>query len=76
LPPPHRLCTFDHLHVQDVRGLLGTTDIAPLLPARAAGPARGLGLFDSLHPLQDYWYVRDGMRGVARDRIAHSPATT
>lgn len=59
--------TFDHLHVQDVRGLLGTLDGTEraLLPnAVLLAQAEELELFSCLHPLQAPWYVKDGIRGV------------
>lgn len=70
--------TFDHLHVQDVRGLLGTCEPEPgrarptpaLLPrAKLLAQAEELATLDRLHPLQAPWYVRDCLRGVDHDRI-------
>jgi hypothetical protein len=70
--------TFDHLHVQDVRGLLGTDEPedasgAPtpaFLPnARLLVQVEELATFDRLHPLQAPWYVRDGLCGVPHDKI-------
>jgi glyoxylase-like metal-dependent hydrolase (beta-lactamase superfamily II) len=71
--------TFDHLHTQDVRGLLGTTEPEPgkSEPTRAAFPnavllvqRAELRTLEFLHPLQARWYVRDGARAVPRERIA------
>jgi hypothetical protein len=71
--------TFDHLHTQDVRGLLGTTEPEPgkEAPTPSAFPnavllvqRAELRTLDCLHPLQARWYVRDGVRAVPRDRIA------
>ncbi len=71
--------TFDHLHVQDLRGLLGTTEpepgksepTAPLFPNAVLLVQRAeLRTLEGLHPLQARWYVRDGVRAVPRDRIA------
>jgi hypothetical protein len=71
--------TFDHLHTQDVRGLLGTTEpepgksepTPPLLPNAVLLVQRTeLRTLECLHPLQARWYVRDGVRAVPRDRIA------
>jgi hypothetical protein len=69
--------TFDHLHVQDVRGLLAPAapggraflPNARLLAQRAeldtlADGARGL-----LHPLQVEWYIPECLAGVPADRI-------
>ena len=70
--------TFDHLHVQDVRGLLGTEEPEPgnnapteaFLPnAKLLAQADELATIDCPHPLQVTWYVRDGLRGVPRDKI-------
>ena len=70
--------TFDHLHVQDVRGLLGTTEPEPgraeptpaLLPnARLLVQSAELRTLRCPHPLQARWYVRDGVRAVPADRI-------
>lgn len=70
--------TFDHLHVQDVRGLLGTDEpepgahraTAPLLPnARLLAQVEELDTLECPHPLHAEWYVRDGLRGVAPDKI-------
>jgi hypothetical protein len=70
--------TFDHLHVQDLRGLLGTTEPEPggaeptraLLPnARLLAQRDELRTLEHLHPLQNDWYVRDGLRSVAADKL-------
>jgi glyoxylase-like metal-dependent hydrolase (beta-lactamase superfamily II) len=70
--------TYDHLHVQDVRGLLGTSEPEPgrleptlaFLPrARLLVQRAELRTLSCLHPLQVPWYVKDGLRGVPADRI-------
>ncbi len=70
--------TFDHLHTQDVRGLLGTSEPEPgkaaptpaLLPnAKLLVQRSELRTLEELHPLQARWYVRDGIRAVPRDRF-------
>lgn len=70
--------TFDHLHVQDLRGLLGTRraepgrtePTEPLLPnAQLLVQRHELATLEALHPLQAHWYVRDGMRDVPAERI-------
>ncbi len=64
--------TFDHLHVQDVRGLLGTADgsVKPLLPnAVLLAQREEIGILKHLHPLQRPWYVADGLKGVDTARI-------
>lgn len=70
--------TFDHLHVQDVRGWLGTTEPetgfeAPtraFLPnARLLLQRAELGTFEHMHPMQRFWYVADCLRGVPADKL-------
>jgi glyoxylase-like metal-dependent hydrolase (beta-lactamase superfamily II) len=62
--------TFDHLHVQDVRGLLGTAEIPALLPnARLIAQSAELALFENMHPMHHYWYVRDCITGIAKDKF-------
>jgi hypothetical protein len=63
--------TFDHLHVQDVRGLLapGPGDRAYLPNARLLVQQAELDVFASLHPLQVEWYIPDCLAGVPADRI-------
>jgi hypothetical protein len=72
---------FDHLHTQDVRGLLGTApgksggkDAGAAIPA--AFPRAKLlvwrpeiDILRDLHPLQRPWYIADGARHVPPDRI-------
>lgn len=59
--------TFDHLHVQDVRGLLAP---GGLLPNAKLLVQRGeLDTLAGLHPLQVTWYIPDALAGVAPDRI-------
>ncbi|MGN5239608.1 MULTISPECIES: hypothetical protein [unclassified Rhodococcus (in: high G+C Gram-positive bacteria)] len=66
-------CTFDHLHVQDPRMILGSTEIieGETEPRRALfGDAkmlvhrRELATLQSLHPMQWAWYVDGGLGGV------------
>lgn len=72
------LITFDHLHVQDLRGLLGTTQPEPgkseptraLLPnARLLVQREERRILDCLHPLQVDWFVRDALRDVDPRKI-------
>ena len=65
---------FDHLHTQDLRASLGSnSDGAVLLPyfprAKLLVWRPELDIFRELHPLQSYWYIPDGVRGVADDRF-------
>ncbi|HWJ67866.1 MAG TPA: hypothetical protein VNT31_14420 [Nocardioides sp.] len=71
-------CTFDHLHVQDPRMILGSTEViegedAPRAPlfgdARMLVHARELATLQSLHPMQWAWYVDGGLGGVDPDRF-------
>lgn len=59
--------TFDHLHVQDVRGLLGPGGALP--NARLLVQRGELDTLAGLHPLQAEWYIPDALAGVAADRI-------
>lgn len=64
--------TFDHLHVQDVRGLLAPE--APgqraFLPnARLLAQRAELDTLAGLHPLQVEWYIPECLAGVPADRI-------
>jgi hypothetical protein len=64
--------TYDHLHVQDVRGLLGSTSPATpaLLPnARLLAQREELYTLECPHPLQHMWYVDGCLRGVDPARI-------
>ncbi len=70
--------TFDHLHVQDLRGWLGTEEPeegfeAPtraLLPrARLLAQRAELETFARPHPLQRFWYVADGLASIPADKI-------
>ena len=56
--------TFDHLHVQDVRGVMALLPNAKLLAQRTE-----LDTFVRLHPLQYEWYIPECLSGIAADRI-------
>jgi hypothetical protein len=63
---------FDHLHVQDLRRLLGTEDgaHAPRFPnAKLLVPACEWNDWDDLHPLQRAWFVPDGKKGVRMSNV-------
>jgi glyoxylase-like metal-dependent hydrolase (beta-lactamase superfamily II) len=63
----------DHLHVQDLRPILGTDDgrLAPRFPRATLIAARKeWDDWDDLHPLQRAWFVRDGKLGVKTGRVA------
>jgi hypothetical protein len=70
--------SFDHLHVQDVRFVLGTTDPPPghsgpmpaLFPnAKLLTQRKEWDTFSSLHPMQWAWYVEDGVKGIPEDNV-------
>lgn len=64
--------TFDHLHVQDVRGLLApdASDGRAFLPnARLLAQRAELDTLAGLHPLQVEWYIPDCLAGVPADRV-------
>lgn len=63
--------TFDHLHVQDVRGLLapGPGGTAFLPNARLLVQRGELDTLAGLHPLQADWYIADALTGIPADRI-------
>ena len=70
--------SFDHLHVQDPRMIMGSTTpepgspaYEPLFPhARLLVHEAELGTFEAQHPMQSSWYVKDGMRGVDRKLLS------
>jgi hypothetical protein len=70
--------SFDHLHVQDVRFVLGTTEpidgeSAPRPPlfknAKLIAQRREWDTFASIHPMQWAWYVGDGIKDVPLDNV-------
>ena len=62
---------FDHLHTQDLRRILGANGEDGWFPrAKLLVHAAELDILRRLHPLQEAWFVRDAVQGVARDRLA------
>jgi hypothetical protein len=63
--------TFDHLHVQDVRGLLapGPGGRAYLPNAKLLVQRAELDTLGGIHPLQVEWYIPECLTGVPADRI-------
>src|ERR671934_156873 len=70
--------SFDHLHVQDLRFVLGTTEPIPgeaaprppLFPnAKLIAQRREWDTFASLHPMQWAWYVEDGIKDLLTDNV-------
>ncbi len=70
--------SFDHLHVQDVRFVLGTTEPMegesaprpPLFPnAKLLTQRKEWDTFRSIHPMQWAWYVGEGIKDVPEDNV-------
>jgi glyoxylase-like metal-dependent hydrolase (beta-lactamase superfamily II) len=63
--------TYDHLHVQDVRGLLAPgSNGAVFLPNAKLLVQRGeLETLAQLHPLQAYWYIPEALAGIPPGKI-------
>src|SRR5919204_2448627 len=70
--------SFDHLHVQDLRFVLGTTEPIqgepaprpPLFPnAKLITQRKEWDTFASLHPMQWAWYVEDGVKDLITDNV-------
>jgi hypothetical protein len=70
--------SFDHLHVQDVRFILGSETppaghpeaVKPLFPnAKLLTQRKEWDTFASLHPMQWAWYVKDGIEGINEDNV-------
>jgi len=59
--------TFDHLHTQDLRGLLGPGGVLPR--ARLIAQRAELDTFAHPHPLQRDWYQPEGLDGIEPGRI-------
>ncbi|KGN30140.1 hypothetical protein N802_09715 [Knoellia sinensis KCTC 19936] len=71
-------CTFDHLHVQDPRMILGSTEVIPgesttrtplFGNAMMLVHSRELATLQSLHPMQWAWYVDGGLGGVDPEKF-------
>jgi hypothetical protein len=61
---------YDHLHVQDVRGWLGSHDEAALFGrAKLLVMPREWETASEPHPTQAPWYVPGGVDGVDEDRV-------
>jgi len=71
------LIAFDHFHTQDLRPTLGTTrgdGLSDPLPARfpnatLLAPRAEWEDWDELHPMQRAWFIRDGKKDVALERV-------
>lgn len=63
---------FDHLHVQDVRGLIGAKDgsVMPVFPnAKLLVQPRELDTVFSPHPMQRAWYVPNSGDGIDLNQV-------
>jgi hypothetical protein len=61
---------FDHLHVQDVRILMGTDDRPGFFPnAKHLAQRLEVDTFTSTHPMQWAWYVPGGMDGIPEENM-------
>jgi hypothetical protein len=59
---------FDHLHVQDLRPLMGTDSREPFFPnAKFLHQRKEVDTLHSPHPMQWAWYVPGGMDGVREE---------
>lgn len=62
--------SYDHLHVQDLRPLMGTDTTPALFPnAVFLFPKAEWQSVEYLHPTVSSWYVPDGIEGVAKDNL-------
>ena len=67
-PADVHFAAFDHLHVQDLRPLMGTDSVDPFFPnATFLHQRKEVDTFRSPHPMQWAWYVPGGMDGVRDD---------
>jgi hypothetical protein len=71
--------TFDHLHAQDLRPMLGTTEPVPGFSEMAYPPMysnavwllqrRELEMFSSMHPIARPWFVLDALKTVRTEQL-------
>jgi hypothetical protein len=59
--------SFDHLHVQDLRFVLGTTE--PIAGEAAPRPPLFPNAKLITHPMQWAWYVEDGVKDLITDNV-------
>ncbi|TMM07160.1 MAG: hypothetical protein E6G00_13970, partial [Actinobacteria bacterium] len=61
---------FDHLHVQDVRILMGTDGKPGFFPgAKHLAQRLEVDTLRSTHPMQWAWYVPDGIAGIPEENL-------
>lgn len=69
-PEDIHVIAFDHFHTQDLRGVMGTGDDPGRFPnALLLAPRREWNDWDGLHPIQRAWFIAEGKRGVAPERV-------
>jgi len=64
---------FDHFHTQDLRRLLGTSDgreRSRFPNATLLAPKLEWEDWDDLHPMQEWFFVRDGKKNVVTNRVS------
>jgi hypothetical protein len=71
--------TFDHLHAQDLRPMLGTTEPVPGFSDAPYPPMypnavwllqrRELEMFSSMHPIERPWFVLDALKTVRGEQL-------
>jgi hypothetical protein len=71
--------TFDHLHAQDLRPMLGTTEPVPGFSDAPYPPMypnavwllqrRELEMFSSMHPIERPWFVLDALKTVRSEQL-------
>ena len=71
--------TFDHLHAQDLRPMLGTTEPVPGFSDSPYPPMypnavwllqrRELEMFSSMHPIERPWFVLDALKTVRNEQL-------
>lgn len=70
-PEEVTLLAFDHLHTQDVRRWIGTSQTEPAFPnAKLVVQRSELAAMADLHPLQRQWYQPDTYADLRVDAIA------
>lgn len=61
---------FDHLHTQDLRGVLGTSSQPGWFPrAKLLIQRIEWEMAKDLHPLQNDWFIAESTHGISEDRV-------
>ncbi len=70
LPEDVDYIAYDHFHLQDVRGWLGGEGASAFFPrAKLLVMRSEWEVVKDLHPMQNAWFVPDGIKGVPQDRV-------